>query len=60
MIPACRDCGGGVWNTEGRCAACNTFPTLGYAVADFIEAKCVQCAICAATCRFGSRAAAGR
>lgn len=40
-VPLCRDCGGGKWTDDGRCKACNSFPTLGYQVADFIEAKCV-------------------
>ena len=41
--PRCRDCGGTIWDEEGRCAelTCRAFPTLGYQVADFIEAKCV-------------------
>lgn len=38
--PCCRDCGGTTW-IEGICAECRAFPTLGYAIADFIEAKCV-------------------
>jgi hypothetical protein len=38
--PRCRDCGGTTW-IEGICAECRAFPTLGYMVADFIEAKCV-------------------
>lgn len=41
MEPRCRDCGGGVWDEEGRCKECRAFPTLGYLAADFIEAKCV-------------------
>lgn len=36
----CRDCGGTVWTSDGRCRACNSFPTLGYQVWDLIEAKC--------------------
>jgi hypothetical protein len=36
----CRDCGGEKWNTDGRCKACQAFPTLGYDVAELIEAKC--------------------
>ena len=39
--PRCRDCGGVEWDREGRCKECRAFPTLGYQVADFIEAKCV-------------------
>jgi hypothetical protein len=38
--PRCRDCGGTVWTEDGRCRACNAFPTLGYQVWDLIEAKC--------------------
>jgi hypothetical protein len=38
--PRCRDCGGTTWTPDGVCKACNTFPTLGFLVADFIEAKC--------------------
>jgi hypothetical protein len=30
-----------MWDGEGRCRECRAFPTLGYQVADFIEAKCV-------------------
>lgn len=43
MVPRCRDCGGDEWTADGRCAdkACNAFPTLGYDIADFIEARCV-------------------
>lgn len=42
-MPRCRDCGGSKWTDEGRCAepGCRAFPTLGFLVADFIEAKCV-------------------
>lgn len=39
--PTCRDCGGSTWDREGRCRECRAFPTLGYQVADFIEASCV-------------------
>lgn len=39
--PLCRDCGGITWTDEGLCSECRSFPTLGYQVADFIEAKCV-------------------
>lgn len=39
--PVCRDCGGSAWDREGRCRECRAFPTLGYQVADFIEASCV-------------------
>jgi hypothetical protein len=39
--PKCRDCGGTAWDSDGRCKACSSFPTLGYLAADFIEAKCV-------------------
>lgn len=41
MTPCCRDCGGSDWTSDGVCAACRAFPTLGYQVADFIEASCV-------------------
>lgn len=37
--PRCRDCGGKEWS-EGRCKECKAFPTLGYQVADWIEARC--------------------
>lgn len=39
--PRCGDCGGDLWDAEGRCKECKAFPTLGYQVADFVEAKCV-------------------
>lgn len=39
--PRCQDCGSAVWDAEGRCADCRSFPSLGYQVADFIEAMCV-------------------
>jgi len=41
MEPRCRDCGGTAWDDEGRCRECRAFPTLGYRVADMIEAACV-------------------
>ena len=39
--PRCRDCGGFAWTADGLCLECRSFPTLGFQVADFIEAKCV-------------------
>lgn len=39
--PCCRDCGGSAWTKDGICVGCRSFPTLGYQVADFIEASCV-------------------
>jgi hypothetical protein len=38
--PRCRDCGSVKWTKDGRCSTCQSFPTLGYSVADLIEAKC--------------------
>jgi hypothetical protein len=38
--PRCRDCGGLKWTPDGRCARCQSFPTLGYDVAQLIESKC--------------------
>lgn len=37
----CRDCGGSAWSRDGLCRECRAFPTLGFQVADFIEASCV-------------------
>lgn len=34
------NCGGTVWNDEGRCKDCSEFPTLGYEVVKLIETKC--------------------
>lgn len=34
------ECDGDTWTREGRCKACLVFPTLGHAVARFIEANC--------------------
>lgn len=39
--PRCQNCDGKRWDGEGRCRECREFPTLGYQVADFIEAMCV-------------------
>jgi hypothetical protein len=39
-IPRCLDCGNETWNSDGRCSVCNSFPTLGYDVADWIQANC--------------------
>lgn len=39
--PRCQRCDGKRWNAEGRCRECSEFPTLGYAIADFIESMCV-------------------
>ena len=39
--PRCRHCSGDRWNKEGRCTQCKEFPTLGYLVAEWIEADCV-------------------
>lgn len=39
--PICQHCGARRWDAEGRCRDCREFPTLGYQVADFIEAMCV-------------------
>jgi hypothetical protein len=38
--PRCRNCGDPNFTEEGRCRACREFPTLGWAVADWIEARC--------------------
>jgi hypothetical protein len=38
--PRCGHCGGQKWTDEGRCIACREFPTLGYQVADLIQATC--------------------
>src|SRR5687767_2344344 len=37
--PRCK-CGETSWNEEGRCRICRRFPTLGYVVGQWIEAKC--------------------
>lgn len=39
--PRCEGCGGDRWNKEGRCTQCNAFPTLGYQVAEWMQATCV-------------------
>lgn len=39
--PRCRNCGEGTFDAEGRCKACREFPTLGFLVCEYIEAKCV-------------------
>lgn len=39
--PRCANCGGEKWTKDGRCVDCKEFPTLGYLVADWIEANCV-------------------
>lgn len=36
----CKDCGGISWTKAGACRECHAFPTLGYQVADLIQAKC--------------------
>jgi len=36
----CLDCGGGDWTEDGRCRACQAFPTLGFEIADWIESRC--------------------
>ena len=38
--PKCVDCGCIRWTAEGRCRDCKSFTTLGFQVADLIEAKC--------------------
>lgn len=44
--PCCRNCGGLEWrrapgtDDHGRCVACQEFPSLGFAVGDWIEANC--------------------
>ena len=38
--PRCGHCGEASWTDDGRCKACATFPTLGYDVAELIQAKC--------------------
>jgi hypothetical protein len=38
--PRCGHCGDHRWTEDGRCAVCATFPTLGYNVAELVEAKC--------------------
>lgn len=40
-VPKCRDCGSTSWTDEGRCSDCDSFPTLGFAAADWIESYCV-------------------
>lgn len=40
MAARCRDCGGAEWTEDGRCKACHAFPTLGYQVVEWIEARC--------------------
>lgn len=40
VVPRCRECGGAAWNSDGRCRACQAFPTLGYQIWDLIESKC--------------------
>jgi hypothetical protein len=37
--PRCT-CGEAAWNDDGRCKACLRFPTLGYEVGHWIEARC--------------------
>lgn len=39
MGPICK-CGAAAWDEEGRCRACRRYPTLGYEVGHYIEAKC--------------------
>lgn len=39
--PRCQNCDGTRWDPDGRCRECREFPTLGYAVQEFIEAHCV-------------------
>lgn len=39
-MPRCSNCGESRWDDEGRCQICRHFPTLGYQVGDYIEAKC--------------------
>jgi hypothetical protein len=39
--PRCRDCGGTTWKDDGICSDCRSFPTLGFQIADYIEASCV-------------------
>jgi hypothetical protein len=38
--PRCENCGGDRWSKDGRCVECKAFPTLGYLVADWIQANC--------------------
>lgn len=38
--PRCQKCGGRTFDDEGRCRDCRTFPTLGYELADWVEARC--------------------
>lgn len=38
--PRCRQCGESTWTDEGRCRACQEFPTLGWLAADWMEARC--------------------
>jgi hypothetical protein len=38
--PRCGNCGGDAWTKDGRCRACNEFPTLGYLVAEWMQANC--------------------
>lgn len=38
--PRCQKCGERTFDDEGRCRACRTFPTLGFDITDWIEARC--------------------
>lgn len=38
--PRCGHCGEQRWTDDGCCKACATYPTLGYDVAELIQAKC--------------------
>jgi hypothetical protein len=39
--PRCIECGESDWSEAGTCRSCSVFPTLGYQVAELIEATCV-------------------
>lgn len=39
-MPAVCKCGGIAYDEEGRCKVCRRFPTLGYQVGDWMEARC--------------------
>lgn len=39
--PRCANCGGDRWTRDGCCTECKEYPTLGFLVADYIQANCV-------------------
>jgi hypothetical protein len=38
--PTCQQCGESRWTSDGRCLACQTFPTLGFEIGRWIEERC--------------------